>query len=255
MSITNQPNIILFILLGINIALSSWIIPFYIGARREIGYAKSMAACIFLSPLIGFIISIRSKEIKKAKLNHYPLAATISFSLVLLCHYSLTLKGGTIFLAFEDPDSGSVTFYFILLAIFISLVFNHLSKRHSLGEALFLLFFPNLYLIYIAIVGKEENAINYDNQKYLQAKIQIVEDLYNNEVIDSDERIAKINALNNDYNNDVIEDRADQIEKSFKKSDLYQNLNKALKQGILSQDEYEQKLILLREKFNRQHKD
>lgn len=49
----------------INLLLSLWIIPMYVGEKRKIGYMWSMVACLFLTPIIGGIITYSSP-----KLNH-----------------------------------------------------------------------------------------------------------------------------------------------------------------------------------------
>lgn len=53
------------ILILINIVLSVLIIPIFIGAKRNIGYGYSALACIFLSPIIGIIITLLSKKNEK----------------------------------------------------------------------------------------------------------------------------------------------------------------------------------------------
>lgn len=51
--------------LVINILISIWIIPLYLGSKRKIGYTWSMLACLFLTPLIGLIITLLSPRINK----------------------------------------------------------------------------------------------------------------------------------------------------------------------------------------------
>lgn len=49
----------------INIILSLWVIPQFLGAKRRIGYTNSALACLFLTPLVGLIITILSPKIEK----------------------------------------------------------------------------------------------------------------------------------------------------------------------------------------------
>lgn len=49
----------------LNLLLSLWIIPMDVGEKRKIGYMWSMLACLFLTPIIGGIITYSS-----AKLEH-----------------------------------------------------------------------------------------------------------------------------------------------------------------------------------------
>ncbi len=46
----------------INLILSLWIIPKYLGERRKIGYFKCALVCVFLTPLIGIIITLFSPK-------------------------------------------------------------------------------------------------------------------------------------------------------------------------------------------------
>lgn len=48
----------------INLLLSLWIIPAYVGEKRKIGYMWSMLACIFLTPIIGAIITYSSPKLE-----------------------------------------------------------------------------------------------------------------------------------------------------------------------------------------------
>lgn|SRR5690606_19160345 len=47
----------------LNFILSLWIIPYYLGSKRKIGYGWSLAACVFLTPLIGLIITLCSPKL------------------------------------------------------------------------------------------------------------------------------------------------------------------------------------------------
>jgi len=47
----------------INILLSIWIIPMYLGSKRKIGYAWSLVACLFLTPIIGLLITLASPKL------------------------------------------------------------------------------------------------------------------------------------------------------------------------------------------------
>lgn len=49
----------------INLLLSLWIIPMYLGSKRKIGYVWSMVACLFLTPIIGIIITLISPKIEE----------------------------------------------------------------------------------------------------------------------------------------------------------------------------------------------
>lgn len=51
----------------INLLLSLWIIPMYLGAKRKIGYVWSMLACLFLTPIIGVIITMISPKLEDEK--------------------------------------------------------------------------------------------------------------------------------------------------------------------------------------------
>jgi hypothetical protein len=53
-----------FVGLILNLILSVGIIPHYLGRKRKIGYVWSMVACLFLTPLIGVIITLASPKIK-----------------------------------------------------------------------------------------------------------------------------------------------------------------------------------------------
>jgi hypothetical protein len=50
----------------INIALCI-LIPEFLGEKRKIGYKWSMLACIFLTPIIGLIVTLASPKLKKFK--------------------------------------------------------------------------------------------------------------------------------------------------------------------------------------------
>jgi len=41
----------------------------YLGSKRKIGYVWSMLACIFLTPLIGTIITLISKKLEDEQNN------------------------------------------------------------------------------------------------------------------------------------------------------------------------------------------
>lgn len=51
----------------INLILSLWIIPEYLGSKRKIGYTWSLIACLFLTPLIGVIITLLSPKLEEYK--------------------------------------------------------------------------------------------------------------------------------------------------------------------------------------------
>jgi hypothetical protein len=51
----------------INLILSLWIIPAYLGSKRKIGYTWSLIACLFLTPLIGVIITLVSPKLEEYK--------------------------------------------------------------------------------------------------------------------------------------------------------------------------------------------
>lgn len=48
----------------INLLVSIWVIPMYLGSKRKIGYVWSMLACLFLTPLIGVIITLISPKLE-----------------------------------------------------------------------------------------------------------------------------------------------------------------------------------------------
>ncbi len=50
-----------------NLILSIGIIPHYMGRVRKIGYFWSMMACLFLTPLIGVLITWASPKIRLLK--------------------------------------------------------------------------------------------------------------------------------------------------------------------------------------------
>uniref|UniRef100_UPI00404A5A48 SHOCT domain-containing protein n=1 Tax=Flavobacterium sp. TaxID=239 RepID=UPI00404A5A48 len=64
-------NDILAFLIVSNIILSFIIIPVFIGGKREIGYLYSALACVFLSPLVGLIITLSSKKTKETLEKEY----------------------------------------------------------------------------------------------------------------------------------------------------------------------------------------
>lgn len=47
----------------LNLILSLFVIPYYAGSKRKIGYGLSALACLFLTPVIGLIITLSSKKI------------------------------------------------------------------------------------------------------------------------------------------------------------------------------------------------
>lgn len=51
--------------LMINLILSVGVIPHYLGRKRKIGYVWSMVACLFLTPLIGVLITVASPKIRE----------------------------------------------------------------------------------------------------------------------------------------------------------------------------------------------
>jgi len=48
----------------LNLILSLFIVPYYLGSKRKIGYGLSAIACLFLTPVIGLIITLSSKKIE-----------------------------------------------------------------------------------------------------------------------------------------------------------------------------------------------
>lgn len=46
----------------INLILSLYIIPVFIGEKRKIGYLKSALSCVFLTPIVGMIITLLSPK-------------------------------------------------------------------------------------------------------------------------------------------------------------------------------------------------
>ncbi len=56
-------------ILGIilNLLLSLWIIPKYIGKKRKIGFVNSLLLCVFLTPVIGIIIILFSPKLDEHK--------------------------------------------------------------------------------------------------------------------------------------------------------------------------------------------
>ena len=48
----------------LNLLLSLFVIPYFIGSKRKIGYGLSALACLFLTPIIGLIITLSSKRIE-----------------------------------------------------------------------------------------------------------------------------------------------------------------------------------------------
>lgn len=57
-------NYILIIIIALYIVLTH-LVAQHMGAKREIGYGKSVFWSILLSPIIGFIITILSKQTAK----------------------------------------------------------------------------------------------------------------------------------------------------------------------------------------------
>lgn len=57
-------NYIWIIIIALYIVLTH-LVAQYIGAKREIGYGKSVFWSILFSPIIGFIITILSKQTAK----------------------------------------------------------------------------------------------------------------------------------------------------------------------------------------------
>lgn len=57
-------NYIWIIIIALYIVLTH-LVAQYIGAKREIGYGRSVFWSILLSPIIGFIITILSKQTAK----------------------------------------------------------------------------------------------------------------------------------------------------------------------------------------------
>ncbi len=57
-------NYIWIIIIALYIVLTH-LVAQYIGAKREIGYGKSVFWSILLTPIIGFIITILSKQTAK----------------------------------------------------------------------------------------------------------------------------------------------------------------------------------------------
>jgi len=53
----------------LNLLLSIWIIPMYLGTKRKIGYVWSMLACLFLTPIIGVIITMISPKLEDENAN------------------------------------------------------------------------------------------------------------------------------------------------------------------------------------------
>lgn len=51
----------------ISFLLALWIIPQYLGQKRRIGFTRSLLACVFLTPLIGLIITLLSPKLDEYK--------------------------------------------------------------------------------------------------------------------------------------------------------------------------------------------
>ncbi|SHJ63518.1 WG containing repeat-containing protein [Arenibacter nanhaiticus] len=51
----------------LNLIVSLWIIPEYLGRKRKIGFNWSLVACLFLSPIIGIIITLNSPLLDEFK--------------------------------------------------------------------------------------------------------------------------------------------------------------------------------------------
>lgn len=63
MELTNM-NYILILVVVLYIVLTH-LIARYIGEKREIGYGKSVFWSVVLTPIIGFVITIMSKQLNK----------------------------------------------------------------------------------------------------------------------------------------------------------------------------------------------
>lgn len=55
------------IIIIVNLILSLWIIPQYVGSKRKIGFWWSLVACFFLSPLVGGTITFLSPKLEEYK--------------------------------------------------------------------------------------------------------------------------------------------------------------------------------------------
>ncbi|NGZ90404.1 SHOCT domain-containing protein [Psychroflexus maritimus] len=53
--------------IALNIILSLWIIPTYLGKKRKIGFTWSLVACVFLTPILGVIITLLSPKLPEYK--------------------------------------------------------------------------------------------------------------------------------------------------------------------------------------------
>jgi hypothetical protein len=248
----------LFLGVLINLIFSTWIIPLYIGANREIGYGKSMLFCVFLTPLIGLIITLTSpKNDNPLKSNQYPLAVFLAFFVLLVLHYVLLLNDETIFFAFENQTSSIITAFFWLISFIISMTFNEVSKRNSMNEFLLTTIFPTIYLIYVGIIGKNPNILkaetkrksenNFDSKKH---ELNI---LYESNLLDESEFKNKLSAIEQEITKNKIEEH-------FYQGEIYFKLKNAKDKGILTQSEFElkikeQKEILTQEVFDMKHRN
>jgi len=236
-----------FLGITINLILSTWIIPSYIGAKRELGYGKSMLFCIFLTPLIGIIITLISpKDDKPLKSNHYPIAAFLALFLLLILHYVLVVNDETIFMAFENPKSVAISLSFWLISLLIGIAFKEISKRNSNEELILLTIFPTVYLIYVAIVGKNPKMLKAETRRKSEndfnSKKRELTNLYKSNLINENEFKNKLSVVEREITKKKIEEQ-------FYESGIYFQLKKAKDNGILTQSEFELKIKEQKEKF------
>jgi len=237
----------LFFGITVNLILSTWIIPLYIGTKRELGYGKSMLSCIFLTPLIGIIITLISpKNDAPSKSNHYPIASFLAFFILLMLHYVLLINEETIFWAFENPKSVIITLIFWFISLLIGIVFKEISKRHSNEELILMTIFPTIYLIYVAIVGKNPKYLKAENTRKSQndfnTKKNELTNLYKSNLIDENEFRNKLSLVEQEMTKKKIEEQ-------FYESGIYFQLKKAKDNGILTESEFEVKIKEQKEKY------
>jgi uncharacterized protein YqgQ len=236
-----------FLGITVNLILSTWIIPLYIGTKRELGYGKSMLSCVFLTPLIGIIITLISpKDDKPLKTNHYPVAAFLAFFILLILHYVLLVNDETILWAFENPKSVAISLSFWFISLLIGIAFKEISKRNSNEELILLTILPTVYLIYIAIVGKNPKMLKVEttrkSENDFNSKKRELTDLYKSNLLDESEFKNKLTVVEQEM-------AKKKIEEQFYESGIYFKLKKAKDNGILTQSEFELKIKEQKEKF------
>lgn len=88
-------------------------IAHFLGSKRQIGFGWSFFFCLFLSPIIGFIVTMLSRKYYDP--NPAPSTAKTVWGWILIIFFSLSLIGQFLRLANSQVNSGTLNAFFLCI--------------------------------------------------------------------------------------------------------------------------------------------